>query len=337
MTVICFLSLLLFCLLPLNEGKMQATPVLIEGVTMGTTYHITYFDEARRNFKPEIDSLLVQVNRAINTYDPGSEISHFNKSRKGIDFKLPHLYKVMKTAKKIHEGSGGAFDPTVMPLVNAWGFGPGRSFTLSRQKIDSLKELVGLDKVRLRKKSMRKVDPRIQVDLGGIGQGYGADVIFQFLQSQGITDMLVELGGEGLSLGKNVQKDKPWLIGILDPGSTLDHQFFKAYVTLHDQAFTTSGNYFNYRVIEGRKYGHTIDPLIGNPVQNSLLSASVFSRDCSTADGWATAFMVMGVEKAIAKLKTLPGIEALLIYSGEDGTLQTYITPGIKEQVDLEP
>ncbi|HEX8039179.1 MAG TPA: FAD:protein FMN transferase [Chryseosolibacter sp.] len=304
---------------------------------MGTSYHITYFDDRQRDFKAQIDSLLVQVNKAISTYDSTSEISRFNSSARGIQFQRPHLYEALKAASEIYKKSGGAFDPTVMPLVNAWGFGPGRPLALSAQKVDSLKELVGFDKVKLRKRGVKKKDPRLQIDLGGIGQGYGADVIFQFLQSKGIKNMLVELGGEGVAQGENIQKHKPWLIGILDPASTLDHQFFKAYVRIHNKAFTTSGNYFNYRVIGGRKYGHTIDPVTGYPIQSSLLSASVFSGDCSAADGWATAFMVMGVEKAIEKLKTLPGIDALLIYSAEDGTIQTYITPGIKEQVDLEP
>lgn len=318
---------------------MQAkpVPVYIEGATMGTSYHITYFDDRQRNFKTQVDSLLVQVNKAISTYDSASEISRFNRSAKGIEFQLPYLYEVLTTARQIYKKSDGAFDPTVMPLVNAWGFGPGRALTLSPQKVDSLKNLVGFNKVSLRKRGLKKKNPRLQIDLGGIGQGYGADVIFRFLQSKGIKNMLVELGGEGLAQGENIQKNKPWLIGILDPASTLDHQFFKAYVRIQNKAFTTSGNYFNYRVIGGRKYGHTIDPVTGYPIQSSLLSASVFSNECSIADGWATAFMVMGVEKAIEKLKTLPGIDALLIYSDEDGTIRTYITPGIKEQVDLEP
>ena len=316
---------------------MQAKPVYIEGATMGTSYHITYFDDRQRDFKTQIDSLLVQVNKAISTYDSVSEVSRFNSSPRGIEFQRPHLYEALRTAREIYKESGGAFDPTVMPLVNAWGFGPGRPLTLSPQKVDSLKKLVGFDKVKLTKRGVKKKDPRLQIDLGGIGQGYGADVIFKFLQSKGIKNMLVELGGEGVAQGENIQKNKPWLIGILDPASTLDHQFFKAYVRIHNKAFTTSGNYFNYRVIGGRKYGHTIDPVTGYPIQSSLLSASVFSDDCTAADGWATAFMVMGVEKAIEKLTTLPGIDALLIYSAEDGTIKTYITPGIKEQVDLEP
>lgn len=329
--------MLVFCAIPFGRSALQETPVFIEGVTMATTYHITYFDEQLRNFKSQVDSLLAVVNAGINTYDPASEISRFNRSEHGIDFQLTYFRDALKKAQKIYAGSGGAFDPTVMPLVNAWGFGPGKAYHLSDDKVDSLKRLVGFEKLSLSEGHIYKDDPRVQLDLGGIGQGFGADIIFDFLRSKGISNMIVELGGEGQSLGKNLRKSKPWVIGILDPNSTPENQFFKAYVTLDDQAFTTSGNYFNYRVVDGRKYGHTIDPVKGLPVQSSLLSASLFADDCSTADGWATAFMVMGVERAIAKLKTLPELDALLIYSDDEGKLRTYVTPGIRKNIVLEP
>jgi thiamine biosynthesis lipoprotein len=313
-------------------------PLIIEGSTMGTTYRIVYFDEPEhRNFKASVDSLLSLVNEAISTYDPDSEISRFNKSSSGIAFELPYFRELLQKAKEIYKSSDGAFDPTVMPLVNAWGFGPEKSLTLPEEKLDSLRQLVGFDKINISPEGVAKSDPRVQLDFGGIGQGYGVDVLFQFLKAKGISDMLVELGGEGISLGKNLQKDRAWQIGILDPNSTPDHQFFKAYVTLHDQAFTTSGNYFNYKVIDGRKFGHTIDPVKGYPVQHKLLSASVFAPDCTAADGWATAFMVMGARKAIAKLKTLPDVDVLFICSGRRGKLKTYSTSGIAKQIVLEP
>ena len=330
------LSFLLFWNFPVKQEMLQE-PLVIEGLTMGTTYRILYFDEPQhRNFKNSVDSILVLVNKAINTYDPSSEISLFNRNEKGIAFQLPYFYEILKSSEKIYKNSGGAFDPTVMPLVNAWGFGPEKSPPPSRAKIDSLKLLIGFDKIDFNKRRVTKSDPRVQLDMGGIGQGYGADVLFRFLKSKGIRNMLVELGGEGLSYGENLQKNKLWRIGILDPNSTPENQFFKAYVILHNKAFTTSGNYFNYKIIDGRKLGHTIDPKGGYPVQNSLLSASVFAGDCTTADAWATAFMVMGIEKAIAKVKTLKGIDVLFIYSNENGGLETYFTPGISKQIILE-
>jgi len=334
--VLSFLSFFLLCFPPLQKANIHE-PVVIEGHTMGTTYRIIYFDEPRhRNFKTSVDSLLVKVNKAINNYDPESEISGLNRSEEGIRFNLPYLPDILKKAKKIFRASGGAFDPTVMPLVNAWGFGPEKTQPPSASSVDSLRQLVGFDKVRFTRKAVKKSDPRVQIDMGGIGQGYGADVISEFLRKKGITHLLVELGGEGVACGENLKKQQTWRIGILDPNSTPDHQFFKAYVTLRDKAFTTSGNYFNYRIINGRKFGHTIDPVSGYPVENSLLSASVFASDCTTADAWATAFMVMGIEKAIAKAKNLRGVDALFIYSAEDGGLKTFVTPGIEKEVILE-
>lgn len=333
------LKILTFFLLsaPLFAARIEQDPIVIEGKTMGTTYRIIYFDEPQqRNFKTAVDSLLTKVNKAINTYDPTSDISRFNRSRKGIRPELKYLCDILSRSKEIYRASTGAFDPTVMPLVNAWGFGPEKTGNPSDEKIDSLRAFVGLDKVKISGNRIRKDRPGIQLDMGGIGQGYGADVVFQFLRSKGIENMLVELGGEGLTLGKNLRKDADWTIGILDPNSTQDNQFFKAYVTLHDKAFTTSGNYFNYRVIDGRKYGHTIDPSTGYPVQHSLLSASVFADDCTTADGWATAFMVMGLEKATEKIKSLNNVDVIFIYSTEKGELATYVSPGIVKQVVFE-
>ena len=328
---------MLVILLPIASATGQPAAVVINGRTMGTTYSVTYFDEPqRRDFTHSIDSLLALINKSISTYDSTSEISLFNKSKRGICPQLPFLFEILETAKDVHKASDGAFDPTVMPLVNAWGFGPAKRLTLSAQQVDSLREFVGLKRVFRAGKWLRKRDPRIQLDMGGIGQGYGADKIFNFLRSKNVEHMLVELGGEGVAWGRNLQKNKMWTIGILDPNSTPDHQFFKAYVTLENRAFTTSGNYFNYTVIDGRKFGHTIDPLTGYPVQHSLLSASVFAGDCTMADAWATAFMVMGLKKATEKVNMLPGIDVLYTYSTSAGDVKTYMTKGIEKQVTLE-
>ena len=149
--------------------------------------------------------------------------------------------------------------------------------------------------------------------------------------------MLVELGGEGMAVGKNLKTDKQWEIGILDPNSTVENQFFKAYVSLRDKSFTTSGNYFNYHEIDGKKYSHTIDPESGYPARQAILSASVFANDCTTADAWGTAIMVMGHEKAIELLKVHPELEVLLIYSTPDGKMETYMTQSLSPFVKLEP
>ena len=316
------------------DGKK---PIMIDGLTMGTSYHVTYFDERSRNLKPSIDSLLVVVNKSINTYDARSEVSLFNKSTKGIAFGLPDLKAIVKKSYEFAIESEGSFDPTVMPFVDAWGFGKNKNMKLpSSTQIDSIKSFVGYQKIKLNDDSLTKADSRVQLDFGGIGQGYGVDVIADFLRSKGVENFLIELGGEGITAGKNLLKNKAWQIGILDPNSALDHQFLKAYITLTDRAFTTSGNYFNYREINGKKYGHTIDPKTGYPVQHELLSVSVFASDCTTADAWDTAFMVMGLAKTLHVLKQHPELDAILIFSGTNGNTDTYITPGIKNQVTFE-
>lgn len=333
-------SLLLFAAIVgvwLYRKNQVLSPIKVEGKTMGTTYHITYFDKKNRDFKNSIDSLLMVVNKSINNYDSSAEVSLFNKSKNGIAIKLPYFFPPVEKSREIFQASAGAFDPTVMPLVNAWGFGAGRQINPDSAQVDSIKAFVGFEKIRFSRDSVLKSDPNVQLDFGGIGQGYGADVITDFLKSKGILNMLVELGGEGMAVGKNLATGKPWQIGILDPNSTYENQFFKAYVSLTDKSFTTSGNYFNYHEIDGKKYSHTIDPDTGFPAQRPILSASVFTTDCITADAWGTAFMVMGHEKAMELIKKHPELEVLLIYTNAEGKMETFITDGIKRFVKLEP
>jgi thiamine biosynthesis lipoprotein len=305
--------------------------IRIEGETMATTYHITYFDPKGRNFKASIDSVLVLVNKSINTYDPTSEVSVFNKSATGIKFILPYLLPPIQKAKEVNEATGGAFDLTVMPLVNAWGFGPDKQQVPDSAMVDSLKQFVGFQKVHFNSDSLWKSDVRTQLDFGGIGQGYGADVITNFLRSKGVENMFVELGGEGMAVGKNTESGNPWNIGILDPLNTAD---FKAYISLTNRSFTTSGNYYNFREVNGQRFSHTIDPLTGYPAQRAILSASVFASDCTTADAWATSLMVMGHEKAIELLKDHPELDAFLVYSTPDG-VTTFATQGISNQLEI--
>jgi thiamine biosynthesis lipoprotein len=318
-----------------RNPEVPTEPIRIEGETMATTYHITYFDSHQRNFKTEVDSLFVLINQSINNYNPNSEVSIFNRSG-GFRFNLPYLYSPIRVAQKVFTDSEGAFDPTVMPLVNLWGFGHQKVTRPDSAKIDSIRSFIGFNKIQFSEDSIWKLDPRAQLDFGGIGQGYGADVITGFLKSKGIKNMLVELGGEGMAVGTNLQSGKPWELGILDPNSTNDNQFFKAYVSLSDKSFTTSGNYFNYREVDGKKYSHTIDPFTGYPATRAILSASVFADDATTADAWGTAFMVMGHEKAIAILKQHPEIDAFLIYSTPDG-LATFATKKISPQLKINP
>lgn len=313
----------------------RSAPVQIEGHTMGTTYHITYFDKQKRNFKPQIDSLLIAVNAGINTYQKDSEVSRFNRATKSFRFEQNYFREMLERSLPVVKESGGAFDPTVMPLVNAWGFGPAQPLYAEIPDVDSIRNFVGFEKIGFNADSVWKTDPRVQLDFGGIGQGYGADVITAFLKQQGIQDMLVEIGGEGMACGMNRQTGRPWQIGILDPNSTRNNRLFKAYVYLQNESFTTSGGYFNYREIDGRKYTHTIDPNTGYPVNNPLLSVSLFTKDATSADGWATALMVMGPEKAREVLEKQTHMQGILMYTNESGGMEVYVTPGLTNRVKI--
>jgi FAD:protein FMN transferase len=315
----------------------QSEPIKITGETMGTTYNITYFDERKRDVKFSVDSLLELVNKSINNYDPESEVSKFNRTEKSFKFSLPYLSVSVKKAIEVAQHSGGAFDPTVMPLVYAWGFGSRKDKPIpTKKQLDSIKVFVGFEKVKWSSDEVSKTDARVQLDFGGIGQGYGADVITEFLKTKGIKNMLVELGGEGMACGINLKSGKPWELGILDPDSRQDSLFFTAYVQLKDKSFTTSGNYFNYRIIDGKKYSHTIDPKTGYQASRAILSASVFAADAITADAWATAFMVMGHERAMEILEVHRELDAFFIYSSANGEIKTFATPAISSLIELK-
>jgi FAD:protein FMN transferase len=308
-------------------------PILIEGKTMGTTYHITYFDEQERNFKTQVDSLLQLVNKSISTWDSTSEISRFNKAQRSIKFSLPYFLPPLQISQQVVSATHGAYDPTVMPLVNAWGFGPKKIEKPDTTEVERVKAYVGFEKLSFNQDSLWKNDARVQLDFSGIGQGYGADVVTAFLKAKGIVNALIEVGGEGMAIGKNIKTGKPWTLGLVNP---LQPETYIGYITLENKSFSTSGNYFNYRVVDGRRYSHTIDPNTGYPTNKAILSASVFSDDCTTADAWATAIMCMGHEKAIELLKSQPNIGVCLLYSNESGGVERFISENVAALISFE-
>lgn len=225
-------------------------PIQIEGKTMGTSYHITYFDEQDRNFKVSVDSLLILVNKSISTWDSTSEISRFNKAQRSIKFSLPYFLPPLQISQQVVSATHGAYDPTVMPLVNAWGFGPKKIEKPDTTEVERVKAYVGFEKLSFNQDSLWKNDERVQLDFSGIGQGYGADVVTAFLKAKGIVNALIEVGGEGMAIGKNIKTDKPWTLGLVNP---LQPETYIGYITLENKSFSTSGNYFNYRVVDGRR------------------------------------------------------------------------------------
>ena len=309
---------------------------------MGTYYQVTYADSLQRSFKADIDALLLALNQEVSTYIDTASISVFNRSDQGIPLAYnpfgqdvphdnQHLLQNFQAAKSISARTAGAFDPTVMPLVNYWGFGYTEKREVTRvdsARVDSLQRLVGMENVFLRNDSLLKTHPGVQLDFSAIAKGYGVDQIAVFLHEQGIQDYYVEIGGEVVARGKSPRGDY-WRIGISDPREGAGLQDIQTAVPLIDQALATSGNYRNVYEVNGQKYSHTINPRTGFPERSRLLSASVFAPDCMTADAYATACMVAGPEQALAFAKKNEQIEVYLIVSTVSGDLEVHYSEGL--------
>ena len=299
----------------------------IVGQTMGTTYNIKYQDGQQRDLKSSVDSLLEVFNQSVNHYLPDSEITRFNQ-QDTLHFDLPYFYPVLKRSDEIVQATDGAFDPTVAPLVNAWGFGPEDQRLPDGNTIDSLLQLVGFDKIEYTTEYVAKTIPDVSLNFSAIAKGAGVDVVGAFLREQGVGNFMVEIGGEVVCRGVN-DKGETWKIGIDDPNQVGN---MSAAVTLDNQAIATSGNYRNYYEVDGKRYAHTIDPKTGQQVTHSVLSVSVIADDCMTADGYATAFMVLGLEPSKEIIAQNPSLEVLIIYD-DNGTTKTFQTEGLKDMV----
>ena len=295
---------------------------------MGTTYSIKYLFEEEALPKSVVDSVLLEFNMSLSTYIENSEISRFNQDS-SITFDLPYFLPVLEASQEIFIQSDGAFDPTVMPLVKAWGFGPDRTEFPDSASIDSLRTYVGYEKVTFNSIGAAKTTQGVQLDFSAVAKGYGVDVVAQLFGDRNVRDFFVEIGGEIRASGSNV-KGEPWRVGVDDPVLDGAERSIKAVIELKDRAMATSGNYRNYYIRDGVRFAHTIDPRTGYPVEHSLLSASVFAQDCMTADAWATAFMVGGLDFAKKVSKSNPELEAFLIYDNGKGQIETLATSGVE-------
>lgn len=325
-----------------NQNPNKAATIAfnkIAGKTMGTTYHITYSAGSPQLFKRSIDSLLVKINQEVSTYEKNAIISQFNRSENGVDLdvsKHAHFLANFNAALSIHKATSGNFDPTVMPLVNYWGFGYADKNAV--KNVDSLKikatlDLIGMTKVLAIDDSLflSKNSPKVQLDFSAHAKGYGVDQVCQLLTNRGVGNYYVEIGGELRTKGKN-PAGVHWITGVNKPQEQAAVTDFMFRIQLEDEAIATSGNYRNVYEVEGIKYFHTISPFSGYPQRNRLLSASVIAKDCMTADAYATAFMVMGFEAAydFASLESNDFIEAVFIYSDDSGQMQMKKTVGAK-------
>lgn len=299
-----------------------ATLRVAEGPIFGTTYHIKY--EAAESLDSAILAELKRVDASLSVFNPLSTISKINAGKTNkADFML---YEVLQKAQKVSEFTNGAFDVTVMPLVNAWGFGFKKGQLPTDNQVDSLRKIVGFCHISLTNDSLvLKDNPQVMIDCGAIAKGYGVDRVAKVLRDHGVRNYMVEIGGEVVTKGRNPETKKAWQIGISKPieGKGVNNGDLQTILSLENAAMATSGNYRNYYERQGRKYAHTIDPRTGRPVQHSLLSATVLAPDCATADAYATAFMVLGIDKAQNVIRKNKQIRAYLIYADEKGKLKT--------------
>ncbi len=297
----------------------------LTGEAQGTTYHIKYRDERQRSFQKVIDSLLADIDKSLSIYRPDSEISQFNRSM-SYRFQLPHFYAVLKKSAEVFRATKGAFDPTVLPLVEAYGFGPAKWPKEAFVNVDSLLQYVGFQYIVFDSVSVVKQKANIRLDLNSIAQGYSVDVIAGFLEKQGIGQYMVEIGGEVRTKGRK-NDGQPWIIGIENP---LSPNQLQTTVKLNNRAMTTTGNYRNRYEAKGQLFSHIINPKTGEMEQSSLLSVTVFANDAMTADGYDTAFFVMGLEAVKQFLITRKDMDVYILYSDDAGRLKTFSTDGLK-------
>ncbi|MDX9881741.1 MAG: FAD:protein FMN transferase [Prolixibacteraceae bacterium] len=312
-------------------------PVYItnQGFIYGTVYTIKYESPDGKDLQAGIEGELNKINRSLSTFDSLSVISKINRNQEVAPDN--YFLTVFNKAMEVSEITDGAFDITVAPMVNVWGFGFKHKEKVTEELIDSLKELVGYQKIRMEGERLVKEHPNTMLDCSAIAKGYACDVAGNFLAVKGCKNYMVEIGGEVVARGVNA-KGKCWSIGVSKPvdDTSPASQELKAVVSLKDKALATSGNYRNFYVEGGKKYAHTIDPKTGYPIQHSLLSATVLADDCMTADAFATAFMVLGLDGAKRVASQVDGLDVYFIYSGENGELDTWLSEGFRKMLDKE-
>lgn len=327
-----FLVFVLIIVFLISERKVKKE-IVVSGFTMGSIpYNLKYISDAKSIYKKEVDSILINFNNTFSTYISTSEISQINSSEGKIEIS-PDFYFLLKHSKDVFEITGGAFDPTIGPLVNAWGFGPDKKNQLpTSYQINKLKNFVGFDKLIFDEKYLYKKHKETYLDFSSIAKGYAVDIISDYLLLKGINNFFIEIGGEVRSKGKNL-KDNYWRVGINRPSESENELI--ASVPLKDMSVATSGNYRNYYVSGDSIIFHTIDPNSGYPSYSNMISSSVFSSSCFLADAYSTAFMVLGYEKSKIILNSNDKIDGFLIYKDINGNIKTFTSDKINDEINI--
>ena len=305
--------------------------IVLQGLAQGSYYAITYFDEENRNFQREIDSIFHAVDMSVNLWVDSSVISKVNRNEEvTLDSIFIDNFCIAQKAARL---SDGYFDPTISPIVAAWGFSYKSGDSLTPQLIDSLKQLVDYRKIRIENGKVVKENPNMKLDFNAIAQGYTSDLIAAFLESQSIKNYLVDTGGEIMTRG-NKPNAQPWIVGIEKPAENWDsEQVVQTRIALHDKGLVTSGSTRKYTERNGRRYSHCIDPKTGYPVEHNVLSATVMAENSVWADALASICMVMGMEKSLPLIESMDGVEAYYIFVNDQNELETFATEGFQNLI----
>jgi thiamine biosynthesis lipoprotein len=301
----------------------------LEGLAQGTTWHITYYAADSLLSKAEIESVFASIDSSLSIYKNYSLISRFNS---GTTIKLDaHFSSVLQKSMELFRSTGGIFDITVQPLMEAWGFRGGIQQLPDSVKIKSVMRCVGSERLYIEGDSLKMKSACVQLDVNGIAQGYSVDVLARLLEQKGIRNYLVELGGEIRISGRKQPSGECMSVGIETPTEEVfSPQVVQTVLRIDSGALTTSGSYRNYVTGTSKKITHLIDARTGYPAENNLLSVTVWAKDAMTADGYDHALMVMGLEPALRFLERQRGMEAFFIYKNPEGKIRDTATRGFK-------
>ncbi|MDD4150744.1 MAG: FAD:protein FMN transferase [Bacteroidales bacterium] len=324
---------IIFVFLISCQNKEKKEYRFYEGPIQGTTFHITY--EWNADLSKEIDSLLLNFNKSLSNFDPNSQISKINKNE--TDELDVLAFEMMEASRFVYEKTNGAFDVTVAPIVNEWGFGwTGKHNNVipNSSIIDSLLQFVGMDKIKIENSKLIKNNPNTMIVTNAIAKGFSVDYVSDYFFQLGLSNFLVEIGGEIYCFGEN-QSGEPWRIGIDKPieGSGEENRENQIIINLSNKAIATSGNYRRYIETGKQKYGHSIDPRTGYPASNSVLSVSVIGNNCMECDAFATGFMVEGLERSIKIVEDIDNLEAYFIYLDDNNQVKSIWSSGFEKHI----
>ena len=319
--------------LALSGCKTEPKLVMLNGEALGTSYQVKFYSEERFEVVQKFDSTIAAINKSMSTYQPDSDISKINSGDTTVVVDAM-FEEVLALSRTVYEATKGYYDPTVGILVNAYGFGPGKPLkVLDSAVLDSLRNYVGLNKIKVSSKgTIQKENNAVYLDFNSIAKGYCIDRIGRMLEQNGVKNYLIEMGGELLSRGNNLEKKQAWRVGIENIDAPVDNRSYTKAVILENKGMAGSGNYRKFRIdsVTGQRFVHTINPITGKAEKSNILSSTVIANTCAEADAYATAFMALGLEKAKQVLKEQKDVEAYLMYADGD-TTEIFMSEGFKK------